>query len=151
MREKLIGLSAAAAALALAGGLQSWGGAEAQESAWEHPRTAWGDPDLQGMWPIINLISTPFQRPVDEKGNLIYGDRELLTDEEYAATEQRLAARDARYQEEIQSQPQQRCGALDVAARRAERRPISRAHGARQGARLQDEVELELHGIRQAH
>ena len=103
MREKLIGLSAAAAALALAGGLQSWGGAEAQESAWEHPRTAWGDPDLQGMWPIINLISTPFQRPVDEKGNLIYGDRELLTDEEYAATEQRLAARDARYQEEIQS------------------------------------------------
>jgi len=72
-------------------------------SGWQHPRTEWGDPDLQGMWPIINLISTPFQRPVDEQGNPIYGDRELLTDEEYAAAQHRLQARDERYREEIES------------------------------------------------
>jgi hypothetical protein len=71
--------------------------------AWKQPLTAWGDPDLQGLWPIINLISTPFQRPVDAQGNLIYGDRRELTDEEYAQTKERLAARDARYQEEIKT------------------------------------------------
>jgi hypothetical protein len=71
--------------------------------AWTHPKTAWGDPDLQGMWPIINLISTPFQRPLDRDGKPVYGDRRLLTDEEYAKTQERLAARDARYQEEIKT------------------------------------------------
>jgi hypothetical protein len=71
--------------------------------AWQHPRTEWGDPDLQGMWPIINLISTPFQRPVDKDGNAVFGDRRYLNDEEYAKVEERLAARDKRYEEEIKS------------------------------------------------
>ena len=79
------------------------GTASADAGPWQHPRTAWGDPYLQGMWPIINLVSTPFQRPVDEDGNPIYGDRELLTDEEYAAAQQRLEARDERYREEVQN------------------------------------------------
>ncbi len=118
---------------------------------WQHPRTAWGDPDLQGMWPIINLISTPFQRPVDQQGNPIYGDRAELTDEEYAATQQRLAARDERYQEEIKSNKMgmghwaeashnNDAARLDVVARRAEERPLPRAHRARQGARVEDEA-----------
>ena len=90
------------AAAAIAGCSQSTpsGSADTQSadaSGWKQPRTAWGDPDLQGMWPIINLISTPFQRPVDQQGNPIYGDREELTDEEYAATQQRLQARDERW------------------------------------------------------
>ena len=68
--------------------------------------TPWGDPDLQGMWPIINLVSTPFQRPLkcDEAGKNcveMFGERRFLTDEEYAATQQRLDARDKRYQDEI--------------------------------------------------
>ncbi len=111
MRERTMTLSFFAAAMAVAGCSDSapTGGAATDVAAtngasgWQHPRTEWGDPDLQGMWPIINLISTPFQRPVDEKGNPIYGDRELLTDEEYTAAQQRLAARDERYQEEINS------------------------------------------------
>tara|TARA_B100000809_G_scaffold265210_1_gene323320 strand:- start:1744 stop:2667 length:924 start_codon:yes stop_codon:yes gene_type:complete len=41
------------------------------------PRTAWGDPDLQGLWNHGTI--TPLERPAD------YGDRELLTDEEVAA------------------------------------------------------------------
>jgi hypothetical protein len=71
--------------------------ANTADGAWQPPRTEWGDPDLQGMWPIINLISTPFQR--DPK----YADRRYLTDEEYAATQERLDARDKRYEEEIKN------------------------------------------------
>ena len=41
------------------------------------PRTAWGAPDLQGLWNHGTI--TPLERPAD------YGDRELLTDEEVAA------------------------------------------------------------------
>ncbi|HXT28426.1 MAG TPA: hypothetical protein VN716_04080, partial [Vicinamibacterales bacterium] len=108
MNERILGFCLVAAASALAACTDSapTGSADTQAadgSGWQHPRTAWGDPDLQGMWPIINLISTPFQRPVDQQGNPIYGDREELTDEEYAVAQQRLQARDDRYQEEIKS------------------------------------------------
>jgi hypothetical protein len=104
MSERKLVLSLVAAAMTLAGCSESASpgdgqpaAATADASGWQHPRTAWGDPDLQGMWPIINLISTPFQRSEQ------YGDRELLTDEEYAAAQQRLEARDQRYQDEIKS------------------------------------------------
>ena len=42
------------------------------------PRTAWGDPDLQGTWTSDDSIGVPFERPKR------YGGRKLLTDEEYA-------------------------------------------------------------------
>ena len=42
------------------------------------PRTPWGDPDLQGIWPSGGLITVPFERPVE------FGTRALLTDKEYA-------------------------------------------------------------------
>ena len=42
----------------------------------EIPRTDWGDPDLRGIW--TNTTSTPFERPEE------FGEREFLTDEEYA-------------------------------------------------------------------
>ena len=29
---------------------------------WVHPKTAWGDPDLQGMWPISFVGSVPLER-----------------------------------------------------------------------------------------
>ena len=46
----------------------------------EAPRTAWGTPDLTGIWsPGYTL--TPLERPED------FGDREFLTDEEVAALE----------------------------------------------------------------
>ena len=85
MSERIARLTIMVAAAAIAGCSQSTpsGSADTQSadaSGWKQPRTAWGDPDLQGMWPIINLISTPFQRPVDQQGNPIYGDREELTD-----------------------------------------------------------------------
>jgi len=62
-----------------------------------HPMTPWGDPDLQGMWPIMHLFATPLQR------NPQYGERRFLTDEEYERAQQVLESRDQRYHEEIQS------------------------------------------------
>src|ERR1700745_3552550 len=64
----------------------------AAKKNWTPPKTAWGEPDLQGMWPLNHLISTPFQRP--EK----YGDRRLMTDEEYAAAQKRAEARNKRFE-----------------------------------------------------
>jgi len=52
------------------------------------PRTAWGVPDLQGLW--SNPYETPLERPES------FGTREFLTDEEIAAAEQALAERYAR-------------------------------------------------------
>ena len=112
MNQRMLASSAVAACLMLAAcGESPPAGSEAQPTAaastdsgeWQHPKTEWGDPDLRGMWPIINLISTPFQRPLDEQGNPVYGDRAELTDEEYAATQGRLEARNTRYEEEIKS------------------------------------------------
>ncbi len=42
------------------------------------PRTPWGDPDLQGVWPSGGLITVPFERPV------ALGTRAELTDAEFA-------------------------------------------------------------------
>ena len=47
------------------------------------PKTSWGDPDLQGMWPGTDLLGTPLQR--DPK----LGTRALLTDDEYAQRQAR--------------------------------------------------------------
>ena len=82
-----------------AGDTQSGAAPQAAENASGYvvPRTPWGDPDLRGMWPIMHLISTPFQRPEE------YGTRAELTEEEYAQAQERLAARNERYENEIDS------------------------------------------------
>ncbi len=49
------------------------------------PRTPWGDPDLQGKWPGIELVGVPMQRPAD------FGTRNVLTDEEFKEREARAA------------------------------------------------------------
>jgi hypothetical protein len=59
---------------------------------WTPPKTPWGEPDLQGMWPLNHLIATPFQRP--EK----YSERRLMTDEEYAAAQKSAEARNKRFE-----------------------------------------------------
>ena len=47
-------------------------------SSWTPPKTPWGDPDLQGIWPSTHMLQTPVQR--DPK----MGTRAVLNDEEYA-------------------------------------------------------------------
>ncbi len=49
---------------------------DAQKSPYKTPRTPWGDPDLQGIWPSTHMVGVPFERPTQ------FGDRLYLTDEE---------------------------------------------------------------------
>jgi hypothetical protein len=60
--------------------------AQTPSRPWAHPITAWGDPDLSGVWPITHLNGTPVQRPDS------YGERRLLTDQEFAQRQTQLAA-----------------------------------------------------------
>jgi hypothetical protein len=62
-----------------------------------HPVTPWGEPDLQGNWPIMHLFATRLQR--DPK----YGERRELDDEEWQAAQAGLQRRDERYNEEIKT------------------------------------------------
>ncbi len=96
MKERILrlGVMAAGVAAALLGASTS---SVAQESSWEHPRTPWGDPDLQGMWPVNHMTGVPLVRPRE------FGTRNVLTDEEYARREQQLSARNAAYDREIES------------------------------------------------
>src|SRR5512138_3335023 len=45
------------------------------------PRTPWGDPDLQGIWPSTDMVSVPFERPTE------FGTRLFLTEDEFKARE----------------------------------------------------------------
>ena len=82
--------SVSAAAVAVAVGLSS-----SAVAAQDAPRTAWGAPDLQGVWDFRTI--TPLERPEE------LGDKAFLTEEEAANLEQEvvdrnneLAAREAR-------------------------------------------------------
>src|SRR5271167_1730826 len=66
--------------------------AKAAATKWIPPKTPWGEPDLQGIWPLNHLIATPFQRP--EK----YGDRRFLTDDELAAAKKSAEQRNKRFE-----------------------------------------------------
>src|SRR5262245_42879711 len=64
----------------------------ASKKAYTPPKTPWGDPDLQGMWPGTDLIGVPMQRPAN------FGSRTVLTDEEFNQRQtqaERTAASDA--------------------------------------------------------
>jgi hypothetical protein len=77
-------LAAAAVVAALVSGCgvaqHATNGEEGGASAWTQPRTAWGDPDLQGVWRYDGAI--PLERPRELEG------RELLTDEEVKQRDQ---------------------------------------------------------------
>jgi hypothetical protein len=47
------------------------------------PRTPWGDPDLNGVWPDIDMVRVPVQRALQ------YATRLFMTAEEHAALEKR--------------------------------------------------------------
>ncbi len=80
------------------------GGAAAQEDLTQLPApsndfrpslTSWGEPDFRGGWPIDHLNGrTPFQRPAE------YGNRQLLTEEEFNERTQTVAQLEQRYENE---------------------------------------------------
>ena len=76
----------ATAVLALAPGSAAGQAApSATADTWTAPRTAWGDPDLGGIWSFATI--TPLERPRDLQ------DRAFLSDAEIAAANQTAATR----------------------------------------------------------
>lgn len=63
--------------------------AAAKAKPYVPPKTPWGEPDIQGMWPLEHLISVGLQR----RANL--GNKAELTDEEMAAAQAALDRRNA--------------------------------------------------------
>ena len=61
---------------------------------WKQPRTSWGDPDLQGTWPISSLMSVPLQRPTQ------YGTRLYFTEEELAKQRKAVESQNQGYKNE---------------------------------------------------
>jgi len=59
------------------------------------PRTPWGDPDLQGIWPGIELVGVPLQRPAN------FGTRNWLTDEEFKQRQVQAERQAAQALEEV--------------------------------------------------
>ncbi len=80
MTHRILAAAITVVAVAALAPVDAGGQTQAGESAWTSPRTAWGDPDLQGRW--TNTTTTPLQRPADLEG------RELLTEEERAALDE---------------------------------------------------------------
>ena len=50
-------------------------------STYTPPRTPWGDPDLQGIWPSTDMVGVPFERPTQ------FGTRLFLTEVEFKERE----------------------------------------------------------------
>lgn len=104
MDKRYLAMGALSASLALAACSGDVGQAVAQgaagtqpaaaDSGWTVPRTPWGDPDLQGTWPLDSVGRTPMQRP-EALGNQAY-----LTDEEYAAALEEAAELAGNYDRE---------------------------------------------------
>ena len=46
-------------------------------TSWTHPRTAWGDPDLEGVWTSDNNFSIPLERPAEVADKEFLDGREL--------------------------------------------------------------------------
>ena len=85
-------------AVTVAGGLLMTAEVSAQStssSKYVAPRTAWGDPDLQGIWPSSEMIGVPLQR--DPK----LGTRAFLTDEEFAQRQKQASQQEASDSEEF--------------------------------------------------
>jgi hypothetical protein len=74
--------------------------AQAQQApaGYKAPRTPWGDPDLQGIWPSTEMVGVPLQRPEG------FGTRAFLTDAEFKAR-QTQSARQAEDDEEALAAP----------------------------------------------
>jgi hypothetical protein len=60
---------------------------------WTPPKTAWGDPDIQGMWP--GNMGVPMQRPES------LGTRTTLTDQEFAQKQAQAAQQAAADSESV--------------------------------------------------
>src|SRR5689334_1299647 len=93
-RRTLFGILAAAVFVATLHGQGATPPSEANHfigtpAGWVHPKTPWGDPDLQGMWPISFVGSVPLERCAGGGGRGRAGappcdlNKAFLTEQEY--------------------------------------------------------------------
>ncbi len=68
----------------------------AADADWEPPRTPWGDPDLQGTWPINHLTGVPLQR------DPALGERRYLNEEEMQVRVEQYGERSERLGNEVE-------------------------------------------------
>ena len=64
--------------------------ASGTQAPYSPPRTPWGDPDLQGIWPGTDSIGVPFERPERFGTRLFLTDAELKEREQQAAKQEEL-------------------------------------------------------------
>jgi hypothetical protein len=53
------------------------------QKTWTQPKTTWGDPDIQGVWPGTAMVGTPLERDKN------LGTRAFLTEDEFAKRAER--------------------------------------------------------------
>ena len=68
-------------------------------AGWAAPKTPWGHPDIQGLWPSTEWRGVPLQRAES------LGTRNTLTEDEFAARERQAAAETASDAEEFAAPP----------------------------------------------
>jgi hypothetical protein len=68
-------------------------------AGWTPPRTSWGEPDLRGTYTSDNSIGVPFERPPQ------YGERAVLSDEEFANRDKANAEQLAKDNAEVPEVP----------------------------------------------
>ena len=63
---------------------------QSSSGSYSPPRTPWGDPDLQGIWPGTDSVGVPFERPERFGTRLFLTDAELKEREQQAAKQEEL-------------------------------------------------------------
>ena len=92
MPIKAFGLVIGAIVLTVVVGAQSY----------KAPRTAWGDPDISGLFTTDDELGVPFERPAQ------FGERQLVTSEEFAQRQSQSERQDEADREEfVAPRPQQ--------------------------------------------
>lgn len=92
-RERTILLTVALVLAAALSGLatqRQGASAPTQQSPWTHPRTPWGDPNLEGVWTTDNNFSVPLERPPEVADKVFLEGNDL--EEALAAREKIIAA-----------------------------------------------------------
>ena len=67
------------------------------DKKWTQPKTPWGDPDIQGIWPGTAMVGTPLERDKS------LGTRAFLTEDEFKKREERAKTQAAVDNEETVS------------------------------------------------
>jgi hypothetical protein len=86
LRALLVVVAALAPAVTASG--QS--SAASAKGSYSPPKTSWGDPDLQGIWPGTDMVGVPFERPEQFGSRLYLTDAELQERQKQAARQQEV-------------------------------------------------------------